>query len=153
MHVFFFALTTFHWFLKKLVFLGVNRLCRDIEFMISVKPGIYWRVCWAFLTPIMMFTILIYTFISYKPLKYKDQAYPEWATGEFLSVFVFTERSWPFKMRKKKRKWFNVIVLFSLQFSYRMDCQCDWYCTVATLGRLLLPQTPSQRQWKVKQSN
>ncbi|XP_031621110.1 sodium-dependent nutrient amino acid transporter 1-like [Contarinia nasturtii] len=60
---------------------GVNRLCRDIEFMISVKPGLYWRVCWAFLTPLLMFTILIYTFINYKPLTYKDQPYPAWATS------------------------------------------------------------------------
>lgn len=68
------------------LFLGVNRLCRDIEFMINVKPGIYWRVCWAFLTPLLMFTILIYTFISYEPLKYKDQPYPDWATCKFLTV-------------------------------------------------------------------
>lgn len=59
---------------------GVNRLCRDIEFMINIKPGLYWRLCWAIFTPLLMFTILFYTFIMRKPLSYKGQSYPEWAT-------------------------------------------------------------------------
>lgn len=58
---------------------GVNRLCRDIEFMINIKPGFYWRICWAILTPFLMIIILIYTFLNYKPLTYKDQPYPDWA--------------------------------------------------------------------------
>ncbi|XP_031631151.1 sodium-dependent nutrient amino acid transporter 1-like [Contarinia nasturtii] len=55
---------------------GVDRLCRDAEFMINRNPGRYWRTCWGILTPLIMIVILIYTLISYKPLKYKDQLYP-----------------------------------------------------------------------------
>lgn len=62
------------------IYVGVNRLCRDIEFMINIKPGLYWRLCWAIFTPLLMITILIYTIIIHKPLSYKGQSYPEWAT-------------------------------------------------------------------------
>lgn len=64
----------------------MNRLCRDIEFMIGRKVGLYWRICWGILTPVSMIVILIYTFISYKPLEYKDQTYPAWATGKYFTL-------------------------------------------------------------------
>lgn len=62
-------------------FAGVNRLCRDIEFMMNIKTGLYWRICWGILTPILMITILIYTFVTYKPLTYKNEEYPVWANS------------------------------------------------------------------------
>ncbi|XP_055372359.1 sodium-dependent nutrient amino acid transporter 1-like isoform X2 [Condylostylus longicornis] len=58
---------------------GVDRLCKDTEFMIGKNPGLYWRICWGFLTPAIMLAILIYTFASYSPIEYKDIKYPEWA--------------------------------------------------------------------------
>lgn len=61
---------------------GVDRLCRDIEFMIDHKPGLYWRVCWAVITPGLMLCILIYTFVTYQPLKFGEYMYPDWAYGE-----------------------------------------------------------------------
>lgn len=73
---------------------GANRLCRDIEFMINIKPGIYWRICWAVLTPILMVTILIYTFVLYKPLNYKGQSYPDWANSKRLKIEIPMEILW-----------------------------------------------------------
>lgn len=62
--------------------LGVDRICRDVEFMIGRNPGIYWRICWGILTPIVMTVILIYTFITYEPLTYKKTyVYPPTAYG------------------------------------------------------------------------
>lgn len=61
---------------------GVDRICRDAEFMIGRNPGIYWRLCWGILTPAVMTVILIYTFITYEPLLYKDTyVYPPMAYG------------------------------------------------------------------------
>lgn len=61
---------------------GVSRLCRDIEFMINRKPGLYWRLCWGIFTPLMMIVILVYTVVSYTPLTYKGLAYPDWAMSK-----------------------------------------------------------------------
>lgn len=61
---------------------GVDRICRDAEFMIGRNPGFYWRLCWGILTPVIMTVILIYTFITYEPLKYKKTyVYPTTAYG------------------------------------------------------------------------
>lgn len=60
---------------------GVDRLCKDVEFMIGRNPGIYWRLCWGFITPILMMIILVYTFATYKPLTYKEYTYPDAAYG------------------------------------------------------------------------
>lgn len=57
--------------------------------MINIKPGLYWRACWAIFTPLLMVTILIYTFITHKPLDYKGQIYPEWATCTQYILYQF----------------------------------------------------------------
>uniref|UniRef100_A0A1B0DCW9 Sodium-dependent nutrient amino acid transporter 1 n=1 Tax=Phlebotomus papatasi TaxID=29031 RepID=A0A1B0DCW9_PHLPP len=55
---------------------GVKRLCKDVEFMLRIPIGIYWRICWGFITPIMMAIILIYTLVKLEPLTYRDEYYP-----------------------------------------------------------------------------
>ncbi|KAH8270760.1 hypothetical protein KR018_000208 [Drosophila ironensis] len=68
---------------------GVKRLCRDVEFMLGIKTSLYYRICWAIITPLMMFTILIYTLALYEPLKYKDYTYQSgvYVFGWCLSAF------------------------------------------------------------------
>ncbi|XP_036330329.1 sodium-dependent nutrient amino acid transporter 1 isoform X2 [Rhagoletis pomonella] len=58
---------------------GVDRLCKDIEFMIGHKVSRYWRLCWAFITPGIMTLILIYFFATYQSLTYNNVEYPNWA--------------------------------------------------------------------------
>lgn len=43
---------------------GVDRICRDIEFMLSIRTSILWRTCWKYITPTVLLVILIVTFIS-----------------------------------------------------------------------------------------
>ncbi|KAL5286670.1 hypothetical protein ACFFRR_007967 [Megaselia abdita] len=68
---------------------GTKRLCKDTEFMIGLKVGVYWRICWSIVTPLIMTAILVYTFVSYEPLTYKDIVYPNWAyiVGWTIAVF------------------------------------------------------------------
>lgn len=77
------------WSLIVIWFIGVNRLCRDIEFMINIKTGWYWRICWGILTPVLMITIQIYNFFTYTPLTYKGQSYPGWANCKFSNSIWF----------------------------------------------------------------
>jgi solute carrier family 6 amino acid transporter-like protein 5/7/9/14 len=28
---------------------GVDRFCKDIEFMLGIYPGLYWRLCWTYI--------------------------------------------------------------------------------------------------------
>lgn len=52
---------------------GVDRLCRDIEFMLGFRPNFYWRVCWKFLTPGLMTAILVYSLVNLKLLMAVDE--------------------------------------------------------------------------------
>ena len=51
--------------------------------MFGIKTGIYWRICWAIITPGIMALVLIYTLIEYKPLTYKNIEYPTLAYGKY----------------------------------------------------------------------
>ncbi|EDS28810.1 Sodium and chloride-dependent glycine transporter [Culex quinquefasciatus] len=46
---------------------GVRRICRDIDFMLGLKTSILWRVCWKYVTPIVIAIILLLTFATGNP--------------------------------------------------------------------------------------
>lgn len=56
---------------------GVNRLCKDIEFMLGIKTGWYWRICWGLISPLIMIVILCFKAITFEPLKYHNYTYTE----------------------------------------------------------------------------
>lgn len=62
---------------------GVDRLCKDTEFMLGHRPNLYWRLCWRWITPLLMFVILIYNLVTLEPLMYKQYVYPTVAYGEY----------------------------------------------------------------------
>ncbi|KAG5669729.1 hypothetical protein PVAND_000024 [Polypedilum vanderplanki] len=56
---------------------GVDRFCKDIEFMLGFRPNIYWRTCWRFITPGLMSIILAYTLFTLEPLQDNGADYPQ----------------------------------------------------------------------------
>ncbi|XP_055904335.1 sodium-dependent nutrient amino acid transporter 1-like [Eupeodes corollae] len=54
---------------------GVKRFCADIEFMLQRKTSLYYRLCWAVITPAFMTAILIYTLVNYEPIKYNGYTF------------------------------------------------------------------------------
>ncbi|XP_055625250.1 sodium-dependent nutrient amino acid transporter 1 isoform X3 [Toxorhynchites rutilus septentrionalis] len=55
---------------------GVDRLCKDVEFMLGFRPNLYWRLCWRWITPVLMFAILMYNLATLEPLTYQGYVYP-----------------------------------------------------------------------------
>ncbi|XP_030382020.1 sodium-dependent nutrient amino acid transporter 1 [Scaptodrosophila lebanonensis] len=55
---------------------GVDNICDDIRFMSNRSVSLYWRICWGFLTPVLMIVIFIYSMATTEPLKYSDLFYP-----------------------------------------------------------------------------
>ncbi|KAJ8957366.1 hypothetical protein NQ318_004845 [Aromia moschata] len=49
---------------------GIDNFCLDLEFMTKKKVGIYWRVCWGVLMPILLVVIFIYFVATLEPLQY-----------------------------------------------------------------------------------
>ncbi|XP_062556020.1 sodium-dependent nutrient amino acid transporter 1-like isoform X1 [Armigeres subalbatus] len=62
-----FELITFGWIY------GVDRICRDIQFMLNIETGKFWRICWGFLTPLVVAVILIGCLVDHKPVDVPDE--------------------------------------------------------------------------------
>uniref|UniRef100_A0AAY4AU22 Transporter n=1 Tax=Denticeps clupeoides TaxID=299321 RepID=A0AAY4AU22_9TELE len=61
---------------------GHKNYFKDVEMMLGFPPPIFFRVCWRFVSPVIITFILIFTVIQYKPITYNDYVYPGW------SVFI-----------------------------------------------------------------
>ncbi|XP_023222444.1 sodium- and chloride-dependent glycine transporter 2-like isoform X1 [Centruroides sculpturatus] len=58
---------------------GFKRLCDDFEFMLGFRPGYFWQISWAFVSPVVLLSIFIMGLVSYKPITYNEEPYPLWA--------------------------------------------------------------------------
>ncbi|XP_017781709.1 PREDICTED: sodium-dependent noradrenaline transporter-like isoform X1 [Nicrophorus vespilloides] len=67
---------------------GLDRFTQDVESMIGIKPGLYWRVCWKFISPLFIIGVVIFGLLYPQPLQYNDYFYPSWANyiGWFLAL-------------------------------------------------------------------
>lgn len=45
---------------------GVDRICRDIKFMLGIETSLFWRICWGVVTPLVTVAILLLSFIDYE---------------------------------------------------------------------------------------
>lgn len=67
---------------------GVDRFCKDIEFMLGRKTGDYWRISWGFVTPGIMIAILIYFIATWQQITYQGYEYQPSMHGELSANFA-----------------------------------------------------------------
>lgn len=60
-------------------FYGVDRFSEDIKQMTGFKPGLYWRLCWKFVSPAFLLFVIIVSIVKFKPLTYDEYVFPNWA--------------------------------------------------------------------------
>ncbi|TSM20225.1 Sodium- and chloride-dependent glycine transporter 1 [Bagarius yarrelli] len=58
---------------------GHRKYFKDVEMMLGFPPPVFFRVCWRFISPLIITFILIFTVIQYKPITYNDYVYPDWS--------------------------------------------------------------------------
>ncbi|KAM8972909.1 sodium-dependent proline transporter [Pelodytes ibericus] len=58
---------------------GIKSFCRDIQMMLGFKPGIYFKACWAFLSPVTLLGLLAYSIVKYQPSQYGTYQFPLWS--------------------------------------------------------------------------
>lgn len=68
---------------------GYDFFSKDIKLMLGKVPGIYWKVTWKFVTPLIIFLTILFNSISYKDMKLGDYEYPQWAIvlGWLVALF------------------------------------------------------------------
>uniref|UniRef100_A0AAR2J391 Transporter n=1 Tax=Pygocentrus nattereri TaxID=42514 RepID=A0AAR2J391_PYGNA len=74
-------------------FYGVDRFSEDIERMMGFKPGLYWRLCWKFVSPVFLLVVVIASILTTRELKYDNYIFPYWANlvgwGIAMSSMMF----------------------------------------------------------------
>ncbi|ESO82402.1 hypothetical protein LOTGIDRAFT_134594 [Lottia gigantea] len=58
---------------------GVKQFSKDIELMIGKPPGLFWQVCWAFISPFFLLTLFVLSVLNTPPPSYGTYVYPVWA--------------------------------------------------------------------------
>ncbi|CAI5642160.1 sodium- and chloride-dependent glycine transporter 1 isoform X2 [Oreochromis niloticus] len=58
---------------------GHRNYFKDVEMMLGFPPPLFFKVCWRFISPVIISFILIFTVIQYKPITYNDYVYPGWS--------------------------------------------------------------------------
>ncbi|XP_077290278.1 serotonin transporter [Arctopsyche grandis] len=58
---------------------GVDKFSADVEQMIGHRPGIFWRVCWNYISPVFLLCIFIFSLLSYKDMLGGEYEYPDWS--------------------------------------------------------------------------
>ncbi|ODM97620.1 Sodium-dependent nutrient amino acid transporter 1, partial [Orchesella cincta] len=55
---------------------GVNNFCKDLKFMLGRETELYWKVCWAFIMPVFLLSLLVYYFVQYDWLTHEGVQFP-----------------------------------------------------------------------------
>ncbi|XP_045461815.1 sodium-dependent serotonin transporter [Harmonia axyridis] len=58
---------------------GTDNFSRDIEKMIGHRPGLFWRLCWKYISPVFILVIFIFSLLSHEEMLGTEYHYPEWA--------------------------------------------------------------------------
>ncbi|KAH8249666.1 hypothetical protein KR032_011272 [Drosophila birchii] len=58
---------------------GIKNFLLDIEFMLGKRPGLYWKILWQWVTPLVLIFILLMTATFMRTITYNGISYPFWA--------------------------------------------------------------------------
>lgn len=60
-------------------FYGVDRFSSDVEQMLGERPGIFWRVCWAYISPVFLLVIFVFSLLGIEDMLGEEYKYPDWS--------------------------------------------------------------------------
>jgi len=72
---------------------GGNKFIKDIEMMIGKKSWLfwlYWRVCWFFISPVLLTAVLIWSLLTFKNPIYSGYEFPDWANTVGWCIIGFS---------------------------------------------------------------
>jgi solute carrier family 6 (neurotransmitter transporter, glycine) member 5/9 len=77
-----FELGTFCWIY------GVDRICRDIQFMLGRKMGWYWRMCWKYFTPGLSAFLVGFYYYDFENQKNQNLENKEYPAGAYIIGWI-----------------------------------------------------------------
>jgi hypothetical protein len=58
---------------------GNAKFAANVKEMLGKLPGRWWRICWQWISPIIILGVLVFSLVKYEPAKYGEMLYPVWA--------------------------------------------------------------------------
>jgi len=103
---------------------GVNNFCKDLQSMLGFFPGLYFKVCWVIISPLLLMVILVAAIIDWTKPSYGSLPYPEWAHGVGLALTVISVIQIPL--------WFFITIVMyftnlSSYDSFPFSCTKAWF--------------------------
>jgi len=103
---------------------GVNNFCKDLQSMLGFYPGLYFKVCWVIISPMLLMVILVAAIIDWTKPSYGSLPYPEWAHGVGLALTVISVIQIPL--------WFFITIVMyftnlSSYDSFPFSCTKAWF--------------------------
>ncbi|CAC5404892.1 SLC6A4 [Mytilus coruscus] len=60
-------------------FYGVQHFSNDVQSMLGFQPGIFWKICWAFICPICLIVLFVLSIYYYDGIELNGYVYPQWS--------------------------------------------------------------------------
>lgn len=60
-------------------FYGVDNFSEDIKQMIGTRPGLFWRICWKYISPVFLLFIFVFSILGYEDMLGEEYKYPAWS--------------------------------------------------------------------------
>lgn len=68
---------------------GAKNFSKDIELMIGNRPNVWWRICWQYLTPVVIIFLIISVILDFKRSSYQNYVFPiGWEIGGSLLSLI-----------------------------------------------------------------
>merc|ERR1712165_677890 len=83
---------------------------REMKMNLPKPVKLYWKICWKFVTPILLTVVLVLQFVFAEPVKYGDYVFPEeiqafgWVIGCASTAFIPGIAAYQYYRRFKKGK-------------------------------------------------
>merc|ERR1719184_243702 len=103
---------------------GAHNFCKDLQSMLGFYPGLYFKVCWVIISPLLLMVILVAAIIDWTKPSYGSFPYPDWAHGVGFTLTVISVIQIPL--------WFfiTIVVYFTSSFGYEsfpFSCTKAWF--------------------------
>jgi len=106
---------------------GANNFCKDLQAMLGFYPGIYFKVCWIVISPLLLIVILFAAIADWTKPSYGPLPYPDWAHGLGIFLTIVSVIQIPI--------WFIVMVVLYYKSSSKLSDGSPFTCTQSWLDR------------------
>lgn len=55
---------------------GYDEFAEDLELMLGHKPNLYWKICWKYVSPLIIIAVIVFSIIEYTDITYDAYQYP-----------------------------------------------------------------------------